>query len=85
MAGEQTGRREPVFNAPTIVVVLIACLVIVHTVRQSLAYGDDALVVMYMAFIPARLTEVAPAFQVAHWLDTRRRSRTLFCTLIGCI
>lgn len=46
------------FNAPTIVVVLIACLVIVHTIRQWLDYGDDALVIMYMAFIPARLTEV---------------------------
>jgi membrane associated rhomboid family serine protease len=54
----QSGRREPVFNAPTIVVVLIACLVIVHTVRQLLDYGDDGLVIMYMAFIPARLTEI---------------------------
>lgn len=58
MASEQPERREPVFNAPTIVIVLIACLVIVHTIRQSLSYADDGVVVMYMAFIPARLTEV---------------------------
>lgn len=58
MASEQPERREPVFNAPTIVIVLIACLVIVHTIRQSLSYADDGIVVMYLAFIPARLTEV---------------------------
>lgn len=58
MASERTGRREPVFNAPTIVLVLIAALVVVHVVREALPYRDDALVLMYMAFIPARLTEV---------------------------
>ena len=58
MTSEQPSRREPVFNAPTIVILLIACLVIVHTVREMLAYTDDALVIVYLAFIPARLTEV---------------------------
>lgn len=58
MESAPSGRREPVFNAPTIVIVLIAGLVIVHTIRQLLGYADDGLVVMYMAFIPARLTEV---------------------------
>lgn len=58
MASERTGRREPVFNAPTIVIALIAVLIVVHVVREALPHGDNALVTIYMAFIPARLTEV---------------------------
>ena len=58
MTSDHPDRREPVFNVPTIVIVLIAFLVIVHTVRQALSYDDDGFVIIYLAFIPARLTEV---------------------------
>lgn len=58
MNNHNEGRREPVFNAPTIVIVLIAALVIVHTIRQWLPVEDDTLVIIFLAFIPARLTEI---------------------------
>lgn len=51
-------KREPVFNAPTIVIVLIALLVIIHTIRQWLPVDDDNMVILLLAFIPARLTEI---------------------------
>jgi membrane associated rhomboid family serine protease len=55
-------RREPIFNAPTIVLVVIAVLVIIHTVREFvLDYDGQIEALVYLAFIPARLTEmVAP-------------------------
>jgi membrane associated rhomboid family serine protease len=52
------GEREPVFNAPTAVVVLIAVLVIAHTIRGWLSYQDNAMMIALLAFIPARLTEI---------------------------
>lgn len=55
---EQPGRHEPAFNAPTIVLVLIAGLIIVHTVRQWLPDADDRYILIMLAFIPARLTEL---------------------------
>ena len=73
MTSEQPGRREPVFNAPTIVIFLIACLVIVHAVREMLPFADDAQVIVYLAFIPARLTEVGvglPGGAIAGYTST---------------
>ena len=61
-------KREPVFNAPTAVIVLIAVLVIIHTIRLWLPVADDNYVILMLAFIPARLTEIGaglPGGQIA--------------------
>jgi membrane associated rhomboid family serine protease len=52
-------RREPIFNAPTIVLVVIALFVAIHAVRDFLlSYEDQMDAIIYLAFIPARLTEL---------------------------
>lgn len=54
----QPVRREPIFNAPTIVLVVIAVFVIVHAIREfALDYDGQIEALVYLAFIPARLTE----------------------------
>jgi membrane associated rhomboid family serine protease len=62
LANEQSGRprarREPVFTAPTVVIALIAILIIVHTIREWLPPHDDREIIILLAFIPARLTEI---------------------------
>jgi membrane associated rhomboid family serine protease len=55
---KQSGEREPVFNAPTAVIVLIAALIVAHAIRDWLPYQDNALMIALLAFIPARLTEM---------------------------
>ena len=51
-------QQQPVFNAPTIVMVSIAALVIVHATRSVLPVADDHFVILYFAFIPGRLSDV---------------------------
>lgn len=59
MAENQPVRREPIFNAPTIVLVVIALFVIIHAGREFLlSYDEQTIAIVYLAFIPARLTEV---------------------------
>ncbi|PZN13651.1 MAG: rhomboid family intramembrane serine protease [Proteobacteria bacterium] len=47
-------RREPVFNAPTAILGLVAAFVLVHGIRALLPAEDDAYVVLALGFIPAR-------------------------------
>ena len=48
-------RREPMFNVPTAVIATLAVLVLVHLVREwVLAPKQDAQVLLWFAFIPAR-------------------------------
>jgi len=50
-------RREPIFNAPTIVLVVIASFVAIHAIRKYLLdYDGQTEALIYFAFIPARLT-----------------------------
>ena len=59
MAENQPVRREPIFNAPTIVLVVIALFVAIHAVRDFLlSYEGQTDAIIYLAFIPARLTEL---------------------------
>ena len=47
--------REPVFNVPAVVVVLILVMCLVHFVRELLLpAGIDELLVWTFAFVPAR-------------------------------
>lgn len=58
MEDPQPIRREPIINAPTIVLVVIALFVVVHAVREFLlSYDQQIEALVYLAFIPARLTE----------------------------
>jgi membrane associated rhomboid family serine protease len=48
-------RREPIFNAPTSVLALLAGLALIHVSRRSLLTDrQDALLILSLAFIPAR-------------------------------
>jgi len=47
--------REPIVNAPTIVLVLIAALVIVHAIRDWLPFDQNSQWLLQLAFVPARL------------------------------
>jgi membrane associated rhomboid family serine protease len=48
-------RREPILNVPTVVVILLAVLAIVHAVRAWLLSEDfDRVLVWTLAFVPAR-------------------------------
>ena len=59
MADIRPVRREPIFNAPTIVLVVIALFIAIHVVRDFLlSYEDQMDAIIYLAFIPARLTEL---------------------------
>ncbi len=58
LAAEPPDQRQPVINAPTSVLVLIATLVVVHAVRDYLPFDEARLGLIYLAFIPARLTEI---------------------------
>lgn len=52
-------RREPVFNAPTSVIVVLGILIGVHLVRQILPPLLDEELVLSFAFIPARYSGLA--------------------------
>lgn len=57
--------REPMFNAPAVVVALVAVFVAIHLGRELLSQQDDNWWVLATAFIPARyggLAEELPGF-----------------------
>jgi membrane associated rhomboid family serine protease len=48
-------KREPLFNVPSVIVVVLAALALIHVVRSYLLTDDqDALLLYLFAFIPAR-------------------------------
>jgi membrane associated rhomboid family serine protease len=48
-------KREPLFNVPTVVVVLMVVLALIHGVRTTFLDEDqDIWLLLYLAFIPAR-------------------------------
>lgn len=49
--------REPIFNIPVIITVIIGILVVIHAVRAILAPEQDAWILLALSFIPARYTE----------------------------
>ncbi len=55
---EAQRRREPVFNLPTVIVVLSAILIAVHVLRQFLSQETDLKVLLWSAFLPARYGNV---------------------------
>lgn len=62
MTDTRPTRREPIFNAPTIVLVVIAAFVVIHAVREFLLdYDGQTEAIIYFAFIPARLTSAGAA------------------------
>src|SRR4051794_11996878 len=51
-------QRQPIFNLPDVVVLVIAVLVGIHVIREYLLSPDfDFEIVLAFAFIPARITE----------------------------
>src|ERR1041385_1040712 len=56
------GRREPIFNVPTVVVAMLAILVFVHVVRTfALTEQQDFDLLLWFAFIPARYNAAVTA------------------------
>jgi membrane associated rhomboid family serine protease len=51
--------REPIFNVPRVVVVLLGAFAVVHLVRYLLPEEQTAWLTVALAFIPARLTGLA--------------------------
>ncbi len=51
--------RERIFNVPGSVLALLGIMVAVHLVRATLAPDTDGWLLLALAFIPARLTELA--------------------------
>jgi len=47
-------RREPIVNAPYVILGLLAAFALVHVVRAFLSELDDAYVILALGFIPAR-------------------------------
>jgi len=47
-------RREPIFNAPLSVLAFLAGLALVHVLRLLLSEEQDAVLILSLAFIPAR-------------------------------
>lgn len=61
-------RHEPVFQAPSIVILVLAVLVGVHLVRQIVGPEADQWVLTYLAFSPARLSEAGDTLPGPGWL-----------------
>ncbi len=54
--------REPIFNVPRAVVLTLAVLAGIHVVRNLLSPEDDAWMVYWLAFVPARYSGLADVF-----------------------
>ena len=55
-------KREPLFNVPTVVAVLLALMAIIHALRvYVLTENQDIEVLLQFAFIPARYDQTAMA------------------------
>lgn len=62
--------REPIFNVPTAVVVVLALLALVHTAMSQLSDVDDEHLIWVLAFVPARYNGWAdqiPGGPLAAW------------------
>jgi membrane associated rhomboid family serine protease len=55
-------QRQPIFNAPGVVLAVVGALVAVHLVRLVLSDAADDRLVELLAFIPGRLGEAAGAY-----------------------
>ena len=53
---DQTSPRQPIFNIPASIVVLIALMAGIHVVREMLPMARDADVLARFAFVPGRFT-----------------------------
>ena len=51
---QRPGNREPIFNAPLGIIVLLGCFVAVHVLRLMLSPQSDLWWTLSLAFIPAR-------------------------------
>ena len=60
--------REPIINAPLIVLVLLAALIIVHLSLRLLPAEDAYWSMIYMAFVPGRLGEIGGAPPGGFWV-----------------
>jgi membrane associated rhomboid family serine protease len=61
-------RHEPAIRAPAIVVIVLALLVGIHLVRQFIGPGLDEWVLTYLAFSPARFSEIGRELPGPSWL-----------------
>ena len=52
--------REPMFRMPPVIAALVAVLALVHVVRLMLDERSDLLVLLWLAFVPARYDGVMP-------------------------
>ncbi len=64
-----TEGREPIFNAPGIVIALIAAFAAIHSGRQLLDQIDNYYLVLSLAFIPARYGVFGNELPGAPWAD----------------
>ncbi len=51
--------RQPIFNVPTVIVVLIGSFVAVHLIRQFVSHDVDDQIVLLFAFSPARYVDAS--------------------------
>jgi membrane associated rhomboid family serine protease len=51
-------RREPVFNLPPVVTVLVGLLIAIHVLRQFVSQENDLRILLWTAFFPARYGHV---------------------------
>ncbi len=59
--------REPIFNVPASVTMMIGALILVHGSRSFLSVEDDVWFVIAMAFVPARYAGEAGLLPGAPW------------------
>lgn len=55
-------QRQPIFNAPGVVIALLGAFIVVHLGRSLLSEGEDGLLVTLLAFFPERLGHDAVLF-----------------------
>lgn len=58
---------EPIFNAPAVIMAMLAVLALVHAGREFMSETQDAWVVLTLAFVPARYGELAAQWPGAPW------------------
>lgn len=56
---QQRAVKQPIFNAPTVVIALIGLLIAIHVIRWGLGEDTDNWLIGAFALIPARLTGLA--------------------------
>jgi membrane associated rhomboid family serine protease len=59
-ASSLVSERQPIFNVPGVVVVMLGIFVAVHVLRYLLPDEQSAWLTAVLAFVPARLTGMAP-------------------------